>query len=231
MENCVTPAPDEVAARRPAVIPMSAGPCQLVVQPRLGIHPLHREVLSLAGLVGLAVMATVQPAFHAWCVLDRDALASAEVWRLWAGHLAHFSVSHLLVDALVFVLLVGALRRAGEDGFARVLLIGGAALSTSLMACDPSLARYGGLSGLNALLMGWLVLRWFQMGGRQRVFALALLAVGAGKFSLASLGLGAMNVEFDSVAVVPSHLSHWLGLFWGLAIATFSKRSAAALSA
>ena len=210
---------------------MRAGQCRLVVQPRLEVHPLIREVLSLAGLVGVAVMATVQPTFHAWCVLDRDALASGEVWRLWTGHLAHFSASHLVVDAVVFGLLVGALRRAGEDGFARGLLIGGAALSASLMACDPSLARYGGLSGLNALLMGWLVLRWFQMGGRQRVLAVALLAVGAGKFALDSLGLGAMSVEFDSVAVVPSHLSHWLGLFWGLAIASYSKRSGSALSA
>jgi hypothetical protein len=231
MEPCFTPASVEVAAQRPAVIPISAGQCRLVVAPRLGVHPLIREGLSLAGLVGLAVMATVHPAFHAWCVLDREALAAGEVWRLWTGHLAHFSASHLLVDALVCGLLFGALRRAGEDGFARVLLVGGAALSTSLMACDAALARYGGLSGLNALLLGWLVLRWFQLGGRQRVLALALLAVGAGKFALDSLGLGAMSVEFDSVAVVPSHLSHWLGLFWGLAIATFSKRSAPALSA
>lgn len=231
METCFTRASVEVATQRPAVIPMSAGQCQLVVQPRHGVHLRHRELLSLAGLVGLAVMATVHPAFHAWCVLDREALAAGEVWRLWTGHLAHFSASHLRVDAVVFVLLGGALRRAGEGGFARVLLIGGAALSASLMACDPSLARYGGLSGLNALLMGWLVLRWFQMGGRQRGFALALLSVGAGKFSLDSLGLGAMSVEFDSVAVVPSHLSHWLGLFWGLAIATFAKRSGSALSA
>ena len=170
----------------------------------------------MAALLALSALATFSPAFHAWCVLDRDALATGEVWRLWTGHLAHFSASHLVVDALVFALLVGALRRAGECALGRVLFLGGAALSVSLLVCDSSLARYGGLSGLNALLLGRLVLRWLQAGGRQRVLGLALLVVAVGKFALDSIGLGGPSVEFDSVAVVPSHLSHWLGLFWGL---------------
>jgi len=91
-------------------------------------------------------------------------------------------------------------------------------LSVSLLVCDSSLARYGGLSGLNALLVGRLALHWVQAGGRQRLFALALLAVAVGKFTLDSIGLGSPSVEFDSVAVVPSHLSHWLGLLWGLVL-------------
>ncbi|MBI5800187.1 MAG: hypothetical protein HZA92_05590 [Verrucomicrobia bacterium] len=171
---------------------------------------------GLVGLLVLAALATVHPNFHAWCVLDRDALAAGEVWRLWTGHLAHFSVRHLLVDALVFVLLVGALRRAGECCFARVLFVGGAGLSASLCICDAWLARYGGLSGLNALLLGRLALCWFQTGGRERGAGLALLAVAVGKFTIDSIGLGGLSVEFGSVVIVPSHLSHWLGLFWGL---------------
>ncbi len=218
METCFIPASVEVAARRPSVIPISAGQCQLVVHRRHGVQLINHELLSLAGLVGLAVLATVHPAFHAWCVLDRHALAAGEVWRLWTGHLTHFSASHLVVDALVFTLLAAALRRAGESALGRVLFLGGAALSVSLLVCDSSLARYGGLSGLNALLVGRLALHWVQAGGRQRLFALALLAVAVGKFTLDSIGLGSPSVEFDSVAVVPSHLSHWLGLLWGLVL-------------
>lgn len=170
------------------------------------------------GLLALALLGTLHPAFHAGCVLDRDALAAGEVWRLWTGHLAHFSTSHLLVDALVFALLAGVLRRAGERGLGRTLFVGGAVLSASLLVCDGSLDRYGGLSGLNALLLGRLALLWFQAGGRQRVLGLALLAAAVGKFTLDSVGLAGPGVEFDSVAVVPSHLSHWLGLFWGLVL-------------
>ena len=173
---------------------------------------------GLIGILMLAALATVHPAFHAWCLLDRETLAAGEVWRLWTGHLAHFSASHLLVDAVVFALLAGALCHAGEHKLGRVLLLGGAALSVSLLCCDASLARYGGLSGMNALLVGRLALRWLRAGGRQRAFALTLLAVAVGKFALDSAGLGGSGVEFDSEAVVPSYLSHWLGLFWGLVL-------------
>ena len=174
----------------------------------------------------LAALATVHPDFHAWCVLDRDALAAGEVWRLWTGHLAHFSASHLLVDAAVFVLLTAALLRSGERRFGRLVFLGGAGLGASLLVGDASLARYGGLSGLNALLLGRLAVRWFQAGGRLRVLGLALLAVAVGKFSLDSIGLGGTGVEFGSAAVVPCHLSHWLGLAWGLALPAANRPGA-----
>ena len=179
---------------------------------------------GLAGLLALAALATFSPGFHSWCVLDREALATGEVWRLWSAHLAHFSVSHWLLDAMVFALLAMALRRAGESSLGRVLCLGGAALSVSLLCWDTELARYGGLSGLNALLLGRLVVLWFQAGGRQRVFGLALLALAVGKFALDSAGLGGLSVEFDSAAVVPSHLSHWLGLSWGLVLPSSGVR-------
>ena len=178
----------------------------------------HRH--GVVGLLVLAALATCSPGFHAWCVLDRDALANGEVWRLWTGHLAHFSVSHLLVDAFVFALLAMALRRAGESSLGRGLWLGGAALSVSLLCSDAELARYGGLSGLNALLLGRLAGRWFHAGGQQRILGLALLAVTVGKFALDSLGWGPPSVDFGSAAVVPSHLSHWLGLGWGLVLPT-----------
>jgi len=118
----------------------------------------------------------------------------------------------------VFALLAMALRRAGESSLGRVLALGAAALSVSVLVGDFSLARYGGLSGLNALLLGRLVVRWFQAGGQQRLLGLALLAVTVGKLTLDSLGCGPSGVDFGSVAVVPSHLSHWLGLGWGLVL-------------
>ncbi len=173
---------------------------------------------GVGGLVLLALLATVHPEFHAWCLLDRDALAAGEGWRLWTSHLAHFSLEHLLVDALIFALLAAALRRAGGRLIGRGLLIGGAVLSVSLLLCDSSLARYGGLSGFNALLLGWLAVRWLRAGGRQQMFGALLLAGAIGKFAFDSVGLSAPSVAFD-FDVVPSHLSHWLGVFWGVVLA------------
>lgn len=217
METCLTPASVESAVRRPSVIPISAGQCRLVVK-RLCFNGW-----PLAGVLGLAALATFSPGFHAWCVLDREALGAGAVWRLWTGHLAHFSAGHWLVDAVLFALLAMALRRAGDGSPARGLFFGGTALSASLLFCDGSLARYGGLSGLNALLLGWLAVRWLQAGGRQRALGAGLLVLAAGKFALDSLGLGAAEVRFDSAAVVPSHLSHWLGLGWGILLAAVQR--------
>jgi rhomboid family GlyGly-CTERM serine protease len=187
-----------------------------VSQPRL-------QFALPVGLLALAALATFLPTVHAWAVLDREALANGEWWRLWTGHLAHFSASHLLLDAAVFVLLAAALCRAGERSLALGLFLGCAALSASLLASDGSLARYGGLSGVNALLLGWLAVRWLQAGGRQRALGAGLLVLAAGKFALDSLGLGAAGVQFDSAAVVPSHLSHWLGLGWGILLAAVQR--------
>lgn len=210
--------------RRVAVVPAASSrrPGWVEVPARIDM-PTHNTAAGsrrhgLVGLLLLASLATVHPEFHGWCLLDRDALAAGEVWRLWTGHLAHFSLEHLLVDALVFALLAAALVRAGARSLGRGLLIGGAALSVSLLLCDSSLARYGGLSGLNALVLGWLAVRWLQAGGRQRVFGSLLLAGAIGKFAFDSVGLSAPSVEFD-FDVVPSHLSHWLGLGWGLVLA------------
>lgn len=256
--------------------------------------------LWLAALLGLATLATLSPTFHAWCLLDREMVAAGEGWRLWTGHFAHFSMNHLLVDAVVFALLAVALVRSGmrvtgwqgladtrpsEDdthhprshpwneregrrevvrdivassklpspqpspqpsphsclagrggsvavgswralSLARGLFIGSALLSLSLLVVDASLACYGGLSGLNSLLLGWLAVRWFRVGGALRVLGLGLLGVAVGKFALDFGGVGAPAVDFGDPAVVPSQLSHWLGLGWGIVVGRACPRSA-----
>ncbi len=93
-----------------------------------------------------------------------------------------------------------------------------AGVCLSLLAFDLSFERYGGLSGLNALLVGRLARRWFRTGGRLGGCGLALFATATGKFSLDLARLTGPVVEFDFIAVAPSYLSHWLGLFWGLVL-------------
>ena len=49
--------------------------------------------------------------FRAWLVYDRTALVHGELWRLWTGHLVHFSNSHLLLDTFVSAIVLLSLSR------------------------------------------------------------------------------------------------------------------------
>lgn len=84
---------------------------------------------------------------------QRDALLRGELWRLWTGHIVHFSPAHALADTLA-VAATGALAETtlGPRRMAAVLLLGAPLLSVGLVACAPALAEYRGASGLAILL-------------------------------------------------------------------------------
>ena len=79
---------------------------------------------SLIGAAAVALLATAASRFPDLLRLDRDAVASGEVWRLWTGHLVHASRDHFVFDVgaacLLFVVLgrplASALRPPGRPG-------------------------------------------------------------------------------------------------------------------
>jgi membrane associated rhomboid family serine protease len=88
-----------------------------------------------------------------WLSLDRHALLSGELWRLWTGHLVHFSAMHAAEDImLLFVVTAIAEREIGGRETAIALLVGAPLISLGLILLVPDLARYEGSSGLSALL-------------------------------------------------------------------------------
>jgi rhomboid family GlyGly-CTERM serine protease len=78
----------------------------------------------------------------------RAEVFGGEVWRLWTGHLVHFSGSHLFWNLAVFVPSAMWLERLDRRGGRVFLLVASPLISLLLLAFDPSLLRYGGLSGL-----------------------------------------------------------------------------------
>ncbi len=78
----------------------------------------------------------------------RSELFGGEIWRLWTGHLVHFSGSHLFWNLAVFVPSAAWLERLDRRGGRVFLLVASPLISLLLLAFDPSLLRYGGLSGL-----------------------------------------------------------------------------------
>ena len=86
---------------------------------------------------------------------DRQALSSGEIWRLWTGHLVHFSAPHAMADLVVLLAAATiAEREIGTRRTALVLLVGAPLISLGLALLLPELAIYRGSSALSVLLGG-----------------------------------------------------------------------------
>ena len=155
---------------------------------------------------------------------DRHAILAGQVWRLWTGHLVHYSVQHALID--LATALVAALIAAQSFGARRVLCAlapGAPFISIGLLLIAPDCAYYRGASGLAVLLavMAGAGL-WRQARGNQLAMvhaALALLAVAlAVKIAAEAHGfsLGGADLPPD---VMVGWQAHLLGTMAGVAVA------------
>ena len=112
--------------------------------------------MASALVIVLTLIVASQPALAPTLLYERAAIFRGEYWRLWTGHLVHFGPSHLFWNLLVFALAsIWAERLA--PGRTRILLaVAPAAIGLALLALDPALATYGGLSGLAAAALAFL---------------------------------------------------------------------------
>jgi rhomboid family GlyGly-CTERM serine protease len=98
-----------------------------------------------AGLAAIAVLSYSS----ARTTLDfQPALADVEPWRLWSAAFVHWSSAHLIAN-LAGCAVVGAFGWAAHAGRREVLAwLLSWPLTHAALALEPSLAHYGGLSGL-----------------------------------------------------------------------------------
>lgn len=156
---------------------------------------------------------------------ERSAILHGELWRLWSGHLVHYSASHGAADVLAFCAM-GMLAEPliGRRRFSMVLLGGAALMSLGLLACAPALDEYRGASGL-AMLAAALagVLWWRRQASARWVIGAAALALaakivvdaGGHGFALAGLPSGVsvswqahvLGALVGAAAAPPAH--HW----------------------
>lgn len=85
---------------------------------------------------------------------DRQGIMAGEIWRLWTGHLVHFSTQQLLLDVCT-LLVVGWLveREWGARFTGGILLLGMPAISIGLLLLSPNLVQYRGASGMVMLMV------------------------------------------------------------------------------
>ncbi len=115
--------------------------------------------LLLVSVAGFLFFAGQGDAGFLALLYSRAGLADGELWRLFTGHLMHFSWPHLAADIGAFLLLGVVIEREQGRGTLSVLLVLLAlGTSSALWVLVPELAFYGGISALNYGLLTWLCL-------------------------------------------------------------------------
>lgn len=114
---------------------------------------LHGFPLAIA--LGAVTVALLGNSAGLWLRYDRAAILHGQVWRLLSGHLVHLGWSHLAMNlaglALIW-LLVG--RQLSTGQWVWVAIVCGFGVSGGLLAFNPQLVWYVGLSGvLHGLLI------------------------------------------------------------------------------
>jgi rhomboid family GlyGly-CTERM serine protease len=142
--------------------------------------PPHRRTwLAIAALIaGMAVLQALPADARAALRFDRAALLDGELWRLFTAHLVHLGWAHWALNAMGLVLcgvLANPLPSPGRL-LARLAVLG-LGVSLMLLAFDPSLTHYVGLSGV---LYGLFVLTLWPQARRGDVLGGVALATVLG---------------------------------------------------
>jgi rhomboid family GlyGly-CTERM serine protease len=162
-----------------------------------------RAVAARAPLVSLGVVAAATVAFACPELLElsRAGIVRGELFRLWTGHLAHYSLYHFAVDAGT-LLLLGFLYEplVGRARWGLLLAAAAPLIGVSFLLFEPPLSVYRGLSGLDCAAFAVAVgaearRRPLLAAGLGLVFALKIAWEQAnGGFLFPTAGLGDMGL-------------------------------------
>lgn len=141
---------------------------------------------------------------------DRHAILAGEIWRLWTGHLVHYSARHALIDG-VTALVAGAiaLPALGWRRLCLTLTLAMPVISAGLLLIAPDCLYYRGASGIAVLLVVLAARVLWPRADPIARGALLLLAVALlGKIAAEALGYAApwSDLPADVRVVWQAHL-------------------------
>lgn len=169
---------------------------------------------SAAVALGLVLAAAAASLLPGPFVLEREALAGGELWRLWTGHLVHFTSGHFLLDVGAGALLLFFVRSRG----AALLLP--PIVGLGVLALRPDLTHYAGLSGV---LNGWTVLLAVDLArttrGLERGLAAGLLVGVIGKALFEALTTTSVFTSTVAMGGETVYVAHLVGALAGLVLA------------
>jgi rhomboid family GlyGly-CTERM serine protease len=166
---------------------------------------------ATALVVALALLAWCIPGSADVLAYDRAAILRGEIWRLWSGHLVHFSASHLGWDLLAVALAGAWIERAGFRGGCWLWVIAPPLVSLLLLLGEPTLARYGGLSAMATACVVFACLGELRRAEANRAIWWIILALVALKIGWEFFTGETIFARFDNSTVRAIPLSHAAG--------------------
>ena len=172
----------------------------------------------------LTLIVASQPALAPALLYERAAVLRGEFWRLWSGHLVHFGVSHLFWNLVVFTLASVWAERLAPGRTRLLLALAPGIIGLALLALDPALQTYGGLSGVASAALAFLAFtqlaqklsdRWFWWA----VLALILLKIAA-EFAVDQ----PLFARFAAAGIRPVPLAHLAGFLTASTIHRTQRR-------
>ena len=170
----------------------------------------------------------LSPTATACLQYQRELILRGQCWRLLSCHFTHFSLSHLLWDAGVFLGLGVVCELRDRRSFLFVLLVSAVSISIAVWFAMPELGVYRGLSGLDSALFGFLGAALIVSGIRTHNFGRVIIvaisfALFAAKLVVELNTGGAVFVRGLGGDVISIPLAHLVGLLVG---ALFGWRTA-----
>ena len=193
------------------------------------VIPAQRHFPFLTIIIGfLASAANFSAQVTSWLQFDSSAILHGELWRVFTGHLTHWSVSHLFWDMLVFLVLGATIERFSRRQFLTCFTAGSLIISLLVLTVQPEMIYYRGLSGIDSgLFMLLLVVLYRRNAAGHNLLhkipyiLLGLLFIGKSAFELATAQT--LFVQ-SSDLFIPVPLAHLGGAFAGGVIGTLHSK-------
>ncbi len=184
---------------------------------------------TLWTLVAAAAIAAL-PGLHPWLVFERNAVLTGEVWRLFTGHWVHFGAGHLSGDLFVLGAAGLVLERRHRAAMNRIIVVAPWVIGAGLLALDPQLSQFGGLSGVASAALAAVALDALSGCAAERRLGALIVAAFASKLLAESLtGLPLLSGA-TGPAFQPVPLCHLLGALAGVLSMRAQRGPAAAIA-
>jgi rhomboid family GlyGly-CTERM serine protease len=186
---------------------------------------------KLAGLPWFTVMAgTLAVAAWFWpgafeaLAYDRGRIFAGQVWRIVTGHWVHFSASHLFWNLVILIPAGTWLERRNAAAARWTFLLSPLAISLALLAFNPALGVYAGISGVASGILVALAVHGLRAEPAARWLWLAVLVLFVAKVGVEGFGRRPLNPDLATQGVAAVPLAHLVGAAVGAAAVLLRRR-------